>query len=99
LVWRWCHDVKLEVLEVFEDGSWRSELGQGQPKHKRVGRGSSTTAWMILGPPAAEVRAPYPQRWEQEGVPDELKTHQRGSGVVLRSKDPGGVCQEVWGTC
>jgi hypothetical protein len=51
------------------------------------------------GPPAAEVRALYPHRWEQEGVLDEVKTHQRGSGVVLRSKDPGGVCQEVWGTC
>jgi hypothetical protein len=36
LVWRCRQDVTLEVLEVFEDGSWRSELGQSQPKHKRV---------------------------------------------------------------
>lgn len=36
LVWRCRQDVKLEVLEVFEDGSWRSELGASQPKHKRV---------------------------------------------------------------
>jgi hypothetical protein len=36
LVWRCRADVKLEVLEVLADGSWRSELGQSQPKHKRV---------------------------------------------------------------
>jgi hypothetical protein len=46
--------------------------------------------------PAAELAALYPQRWEQEGVLDELKTHQRGPGVVLRSRDPDGVRQEVW---
>jgi hypothetical protein len=53
----------------------------------------------ILDPeraPAAELPGLYPQWWEQEGVLDELKTHQRGPGVVLRSKDPDGVCQEVW---
>ena len=36
LVWRCRQDVKLPVLEVFADGSWRSELGAGHPKHKRV---------------------------------------------------------------
>jgi hypothetical protein len=46
--------------------------------------------------PAAELPALYPQRWELETALDELKTHQRGPGVVLRSKDPGGVPQEVW---
>jgi hypothetical protein len=35
-------------------------------------------------------------RWEHETTLDELKTHQRGPGVVLRSKDPDGVRQEVW---
>jgi hypothetical protein len=33
LVWRCRQDVKLPVLEIFADGSWRSELGQSQPKH------------------------------------------------------------------
>jgi hypothetical protein len=28
---------------------------------------------------------------------DELKTHQRGPKVVLRSRSPQGVEQEVWG--
>ena len=46
--------------------------------------------------PAAELAALYPQRWEPETALAELKTHQRGPGVVLRSKDPDGVCQEVW---
>jgi len=52
----------------------------------------------ILDPaqaPAAELAALY-QRWEVEGALDELKTHQRGAGVVLRSKHPQGVEQEVW---
>jgi Transposase DDE domain len=92
-------------------GSWRSELGQSQPKHKRVavrvidyrlddaGRKGYRLITTILEPeraPAAELSALYPQRWEQEGVLDELKTHQRGPVVVLRSKDPDGVRQEVW---
>ena len=37
------------------------------------------------------------QRWEIETAFDELKTHQRGPGVVLRSKTPDGVIQEVYG--
>jgi hypothetical protein len=36
LVWRCRQDVKLEVLEVFADGSWRSQLGAGYPKSQRV---------------------------------------------------------------
>src|SRR6266566_9637247 len=36
LVWRCRQDTKLEVLEVFADGSWRSELGAGHPRRRRV---------------------------------------------------------------
>jgi hypothetical protein len=37
--------------------------------------------------PAVELAALYPERWEMEGVFDELKTHLRGGQlVVLRSK-------------
>ena len=53
----------------------------------------------ILDPeaaPAAELAALYHQRWELEGVLDELKTHQRGAQAVLRSKTPTMVQQEVW---
>jgi len=47
--------------------------------------------------PAAELAALYAQRWELESVFDELKTHQRGPRVVLRSRTPDGVRQEAWG--
>jgi hypothetical protein len=47
--------------------------------------------------PAAELAALYAQRWEIETALDELKTHQRGPRVVLRSKTSDGVRQEAWG--
>jgi hypothetical protein len=47
--------------------------------------------------PAVELATAYAQRWEIESVFDELKTHQRGSKVVLRSKSPDLVLQEIWG--
>src|SRR3954452_24372615 len=55
---------------------------------------------IILDPqaaPAAELAALYHERWEIEGALDELKTHLRGAQVVLRSKTPALVRQEVWG--
>lgn len=45
----------------------------------------------------AELAGLYPQRWELESALDELKTHQRGPKVVLRSRSPDGVYQEAWG--
>lgn len=54
----------------------------------------------ILDPeqaPAGELAALYAQRWEFENAMDELKTHQRGPKVVLRSKHPEGVYQEAYG--
>jgi hypothetical protein len=47
--------------------------------------------------PAGELAGLYPQRWELESALDELKAHQRGPRVVLRSKQPDGVYQEAWG--
>ena len=46
---------------------------------------------------AAELAAAYTRRWEIEMVFDELKTHQRGPRMVLRSKSPELVLQEIWG--
>ncbi len=68
----------------------------GRPQAKGVTYRLLTT---ILDPtlaPAAELAALYHERWEVEGALDELKTHQRGAQVVLRSKHPAGVEQEVW---
>lgn len=54
----------------------------------------------ILDPDAASAEAlvpAYHSRWEFETALDELKTHQRGPGLVLRSKKPDGVYQEAYG--
>jgi len=47
--------------------------------------------------PAEEVAALYHERWEIENAFDELKTHLRGSKIVLRSKTPELVHQEFYG--
>ena len=46
--------------------------------------------------PALELAALYGRRWEEESAFDELKTHQRGAGRVLRSKSPEMVIQEIY---
>ena len=54
----------------------------------------------ILDPkqaPAEELAALYHERWEIETALDELKTHLRGAGIVLRSKTPDLVRQEFYG--
>jgi hypothetical protein len=54
----------------------------------------------ILDPdqaPAEELAALYHERWEIETALDELKTHLRGSKIVLRSKTPDLVRQEFYG--
>jgi hypothetical protein len=59
-----------------------------------------TLVTTILGPEevtALELAAAYHERWEIELVVDELKTHQRGSAAILRSRKPDLVEQEIWG--
>jgi hypothetical protein len=45
---------------------------------------------------ADELADTYHQRWEQETGNDQLKTHLRGPGKVLRSRLPDLVHQEIW---
>ncbi|MFI5808483.1 transposase [Streptomyces sp. NPDC051561] len=45
--------------------------------------------------PAAELAALYCERWEVEPVLAEIKTQQRGPRVVLSSKTPKGVRQQI----
>jgi Insertion element 4 transposase N-terminal/Transposase DDE domain len=69
--------------------------GQAQPDPAAPYRLVTT----VLDPeraPARELAALYAQRWELETALDELKTHQHGPGMVLRSKTAQGVEQEVW---
>jgi hypothetical protein len=47
--------------------------------------------------PAPELARLYHERWEVETALDELKTHLRGSHIVLRSKTPNLVRQEFYG--
>ena len=48
------------------------------------------------GARADELAAAYHQRWEHETANDQLKTHLRGPGRVLRSRLPDLVHQEIW---
>jgi hypothetical protein len=43
-----------------------------------------------------ELAAAYHDRWEEETANDQLKTHLRGPGRVLRSRLPELVRQEIW---
>jgi hypothetical protein len=68
------------------------------------GRPQSDTRYRLLSTildpdhaPANELAPLYAQRWEIEGAIDELKVHQRGPRIVLRSKTPDGVIQEIYG--
>jgi hypothetical protein len=47
--------------------------------------------------PAHELAALFHERWEIETALDELKTHLRGSRIILRSKTPALVKQEFYG--
>lgn len=74
----------------------------GIDDHSRPGTAGTTYRLLttIVDParaPAAELAALYAQRWEIESIFDELKTHQRGPRVILRSRTPDGVYQEAWG--
>jgi len=57
-------------------------------------------ATTLLNPrvaPALALISLYHERWEIELVLDEIKTHERASRKVLRSKTPEGVRQELYG--
>ena len=113
LLWRATNVFSLPVLHALPDGSYLSHLIRKghQPIAVRVieytiddGRAPQDEHYRLvttlLDPgqaPALELAELYAQRWEFETALDELKTHQRGAKVVLRSKSPDGVEQEVWG--
>lgn len=45
---------------------------------------------------ADELAVAYHQRWKEETADDQLKTHLRGPGRVLRSRLPDLVIAEIW---
>ena len=113
LLWRVKANTVLPVDAMLPDGSYLSHITAGTDRKKMrpvtvraveyTLPGSSQVYRLIttiLDPdaaPAAELAAVYHERWEIESTLDELKTHQRGPGMVLRSKHPDGVTQEVYG--
>src|SRR5258708_302245 len=69
------------------------------------GRGGDDTGELIAlittitdprAAPAPLLAQAYHQRWEHETGNDQLKTHLRGPGQVLRSKSPAIVRQEIY---
>lgn len=65
----------------------------------RDGKELITLLCSILDPGAArpdQLASAYHQRWEEETGNDQLKTHLRGPGRVLRSRLPDLVYQEIW---
>ncbi len=56
-----------------------------------------TTIGDLAAAPAQVLAQTYHDRWEHETGNDQLKTHLRGPGRVLRSKSPDLVRQEIYG--
>ncbi len=46
---------------------------------------------------AIDLAGAYRERWEAELAFDELKTHERGTAMVMRSKSPEMIIQELYG--
>jgi hypothetical protein len=71
------------------------------PDREGNGRGETfTLITTILDPAQAsaeQLAQAYHQRWEHETGNDQLKTHLRGPGKILRSTKPDTVRQEIYG--
>lgn len=81
------HGVVVRVIEYRLTG-----IEEAEPLYRLL-----TTILDHEAAPAAELAALYHERWEIETALDELKTHLRGSKIVLRSKTPDLVRQEFYG--
>jgi Transposase DDE domain len=113
LLWRVKTNMVLPVLRLLPDGSYLSQIvaagdrKRANPTTVRVVEytlAATDTVYRLITTivdpqqaPAVELAALYAQRWEFETALDEVKTHQRGPGMVLRSRHPEGVRQEVYG--
>lgn len=82
-----CNGVIVRVIEYRLEG-----VPDSEPIYRLL-----TTILDHESAPAAELAALYHERWEIETSLDELKTHLRGSKIVLRSKTPDLVRQEFYG--
>jgi len=84
---RKTNDVKVRVIDYCLEG-----VSDAEPIYRLV-----TTILDHQKAPAAQLAALYHERREIETALDELKTHLRGSKIVLRSRTPDLVRQEFYG--
>jgi len=84
---RKTNGVKVRVIDYCLEG-----VPDAEPIYRLV-----TTILDHQKAPAAQLAALYHERWEIETALDELKTHLRGSKIVLRSRTPDLVRQEFYG--
>jgi hypothetical protein len=80
-------EITVRVIEYALPG-----VPEAQPRYRLV-----TSLLDPLQAPALELATLYHERWEIEGVFDELKTHLVQRRRTLRSKTPDGVKQEFIG--
>ncbi len=76
---RGANGIRVRVIEYTLEG-----VANAEPMYRLL--------TSILDPdqaPAEELAALYHERWEIETALDELKTHLRGSKIVLQQQDPG----------
>ncbi|MFE6128309.1 IS4 family transposase [Streptomyces sp. NPDC056437] len=93
------------LSEIVASRDW----GNRDPARVRVieyslGRSGDETVYRLITTicdsqqaPATDLAALYHQGWEIENTLDEMKTHQGGRPLVLRSQYPDGVEQEIYG--
>lgn len=77
--------VDATITVTLDDGSARTERYR-----------LATTLLDPAQAPAADLVAVYAQRWAVEVGLRELKTHLRGTGRLLRGREPDLVRQEIW---
>ena len=82
-----AHGMRVRVIEYTLEG-----VADAEPLYRLL-----TTILDWEQAPAGDLAALYHERWEIETALDELKTHLRGSKIVLRSKTPDLVRQEFYG--
>jgi hypothetical protein len=87
--------IPVRVIEYTLDRD--PDTGARLPASKRETYRLVTTILDPVDAPADELAALYSERWEHETLLDEIKVHQQDNRLVLRSRTPQRVEQEVWG--
>lgn len=87
--------ITVRVIEYTLDRD--PATGEPLPASKSETYRLVTTVTDPIAAPAAELAAVYAQRWEEETMLKEIKVAQQDARLVLRSKTPERVEQEIWG--